>query len=80
MSGGFTFFHTKCNTKEYIFYNVKYAVDVPIVLVFLVGKGGRIQKEEKGRGKINKNGDDDPEFFGVIYKKYGRVLDLAIKE
>jgi len=78
--GCFTFFHTKCNTKEYIFNNVKYAVDIPIVLVFLVGKGRRIQKEEKGRGKINKNGDDDPELFGVIYKKYRRVLDLAIKE
>ena len=76
----FTFFHSKGNTKENIFYDVKNAVDVPIIPVFLVGKRGRVQKEEKGRGEVNKKGDHHPEFLGVIHKEYGWVLDLSIQE
>ena len=68
MSGCFIFFHAKSDTKEDIFYDVEYGVYVPIINVFLQGKGAGVQKKKKSGGKIDKTGDHNPEFLGVIYE------------
>jgi len=72
--------HSECDTKQNIFYNVKNVVDIPVIIVFFLGKRGGIQKEEKRRRKIDKKGDYHPEFLGLIYEENGGVFDLSVKE
>jgi len=48
--------------------------------VLLVGKCCCIKKEKQGRGKIKKESNNDPEFFGIIYIYHGWVFDLLIQE
>jgi len=74
------FFHAKGDAKEKVLYNVEYVVDIPIVPVILIVEIAGVNKKEKGGRKVYKKGDYDPEFLAVIDKKYGGVLNLAIKE
>ena len=48
--------------------------------MFRLGKIPGNQEEEKRGRKIEKKGDDNPKFLGIVDKKYCRILDLAIEE
>ena len=74
----FIFFHGKRDGEKKVLYNIKKVVNTPIIFVFLIRKGGRIDKEEKGGGEIDQEGDNDPEFLFIINIKYGRVLYLLV--
>jgi hypothetical protein len=63
-----------------MFQYLEYVIDRPVIFAFLVGKGGCVQEKEQGRGKIQQQGDDKPELFGVIYKHDRWVLDLFVEE
>jgi hypothetical protein len=48
--------------------------------MFLLGKSGCIDKEEKRGGEIDKESDDDPEVFRIEHVKNGRIFYLLVKE
>jgi hypothetical protein len=48
--------------------------------MLLISKCCGIQKKKKSGREIKENSDDNPEFFGIVYKKDGRIFDLYIQE
>jgi len=63
-----------------VFQDLKYIVDGPIVVMFLFGKGRRVEKKKERGRKIDKQCDHEPELLGVIDEHDLRVLYLLIQE
>jgi hypothetical protein len=76
----FIFFHGKRDGKKQVLYNVKKAVNSPISLVFLPGERGVVYEQKERRREIDQQGDNDPEFLGIIDVKDGGVRNLLIQE
>jgi hypothetical protein len=56
-------FYGQRDGEKQVFYYIKNIVNTPINGMLLTCKGRGINKKKKGRGKVDENGEDNPEFL-----------------
>jgi len=62
-----------------IFQLIEKVIDIPIAIVFLVGHGRSIDKKKKRRGKIDQEGQDNPEFLSIVDQQHRRIVHLLVQ-